>query len=348
MKKLFTVMLAVLMVLSLAACGSSEPTKPTEPEKTETTYTLGMGVVVSTNSSKAGQGQVDATVMAVVTDAEGKIVKAYLDVAQNKMPITDGTVDATKAFKTKAELLGDYNMLGASAIGKEWYEQAAAFEEYCIGKTVAEIVALETVESNGHQVAADETLHAVCSMQITDFQEALDKASKDDAAVTFTTSDEITLGLACITTAEESTDATEDANGSIKMYTNFGAVVLGTDGKVLAALSDAIQPKIEFDFDGEIVNATFAGTKRELKEGYNMVKFAEDCDTEWYEQSAAFTNYVVGMTAADILAMPTRVRGDDEPHPGYVVTADETLFETCSISIPGFQEVLAKACGLGK
>ena len=68
-------------------------------------------------------------------------------------------------------------MTVASPIGKEWYQQAEAFETWAKGKTPADIAALELVESNGHMVAANEAdLYAGCTMDITSFQAATKKA----------------------------------------------------------------------------------------------------------------------------------------------------------------------------
>lgn len=75
-------------------------------------YKLGMGVVVNMDSSAETNAQVDATVAAVVTDASGKIVSCRLDVARNKMNVTDGAVDTEQTFKTRMELGSDYGMAG--------------------------------------------------------------------------------------------------------------------------------------------------------------------------------------------------------------------------------------------
>ena len=99
MKKFVTAIILVCMMLSMAACGGSS----------EAEYKLGMGVVVSTDSSSDNNAQVDATVATVVTDANGKIVLCRLDCAQNKMDVTGGAVDTAKTFLTKRELGDDYN-----------------------------------------------------------------------------------------------------------------------------------------------------------------------------------------------------------------------------------------------
>ena len=72
-----------------------------------------------------------------------------------------------------------------------------------------------------------------------------------------------------------------------------------------------------------------------------MVAYSE-ATKEWYQQAKAFTDYCTGKTAAEVLAIETKVRADGL-HDGYIVAADETLFASCSIQITGMQNVIAKA-----
>ena len=363
MKKFFAMLLLVCMILSLAACGQQAAPAPAaeqpaaeepaaeaeapaetaeEPAAEEPAaaaeYKLGMGVSLNMNSSKATNAQVDATVAAVVTDAEGKIVAVKLDVAQNKMNITDGEVETEKEFKTKLELGDDYNMVKFSDAVAEWYDQAAAFEAYVIGKTADEVKGTETVVNDeGHTVVTDETLYASCSISVGDFIEAIVKACNDDQAQTFT-ADEFKLGLAAITEVDAATKAaTADEDGLCAMYTNFAAAVVDNEGKILAAITDAVQPKISFDAAGEIVETTFNGTKRELKEDYNMVKFS-DATLEWYQQAQNFVDYAAGKTAEELRASETTL--NDEGHQVFV---DEALYASVSISVDGMINVVAKA-----
>ena len=298
MKKFFAMLLLVCMILSLAACGqqaapapaaeqpaaeepAAEEVAPAEEaapaeEPAAAEYKLGMGVSLNMNSSKAGNAQVDATVAAVVTDAEGKIVAVKLDVAQNKMDITDGQVETEKEFKTKLELGDDYNMVKFSDAVAEWYDQAAAFEAYVIGKTADEVAGTETVVNDeGHTVVTDETLYASCSISVGDFIEAIVKACNDDQAQTFTA--------------------------------------------------------------GEITDTAFAGTKRELKEDYNMVKFS-DATLEWYQQAQNFVDYAAGKTAEELRASETTLNEE-----GHQVFVDEALYASVSISVDGMINVVAKA-----
>ncbi len=331
MKKVIVAVLALCMVLSLAACGS----KTAE-------YKLGMGVSLNMDSSSSEDhlAQVDATVASVVLDKDGKIVSCRIDCVQDKMDVTDGTVDTAKTFLTKAELKEDYNMVKYSGCTYEWYQQAQAFEAYCVGKTAADISGMELVlNEEGHNVTTDEALYATCSISIEDFIDAVVKACSDDGAATFTAGENFTLGLAAISDASESVAAAdaEDGNATVKMYSEFGAVVLDENGKILAAVTDATQPKITVSAEGEIMDTVFNGTKRELKDGYNMVAYG-NAIAEWYVQAKAFTDYVAGKTPAEVLAMETTVNEE-----GNAITTDETLLASCTMSIAGMQNVLALA-----
>ena len=344
MKKILALALCLCTILAVCvACGAKE-----------VEYKLGMGVVVSMESSKTGNAQVDATVATVVTDAEGKIVACRIDVAQNKMTITDGAVDTAKVFETKMELGDRYGMAGkvdndGNGVMKEWYEQVKVFESYVVGKTAAEVEAIKTQEKNNHQIAVDEALlSAGCSMQITDFMAAVVKACKDDQGMAFKAVEgTFTLGVAAKTTAAESVAATAEAEGTVKMYTDFAATVV-VDGKIVAALNDAIQPNIKINAAGEVVEKSFKATKRELKDEYGMAPalgYGMDWNgdgkvLEWYLQSAEFSKFVVGKTAADVEGMATKeVEGK-----GYVISADDALLTAgCTIQITAIKAVVAQA-----
>ena len=378
MKKILAMLLALCMIFALAACGETAPaeTKPAEEPAAEApaeepaaeapaeeapaeeapaeeapaeeapaeeipaeaAYKLGLGVSLNMDSSKEGNAQVDATTAAVILDEQGKIVAVKIDVAQNKMDITDGAVDTEKEFLTKAELGDDYNMVKFSDATLEWYQQAAAFEQFVLGMTGAEVEAMETVvNEEGHEVTTDETLYASCSISIGDFKEAVVKACNDEQAATFAGAGGFSLGLAIISKSDESTAPTAEEDGVVKMYSEYAAVVVDGDGVILAAVTDATQPQIKINAAGEIVETTFKGTKRELKEDYNMVKFS-DATLEWYQQAKNFTDYATGKTAEDLRATETKT--NDEGHNVFV---DETLYASVSISIDGMINVIAKA-----
>lgn len=344
MKKILAIALCLIMVLAVVAC---------EKAPAEADYKLGMGVVVSTADCATGNAQVDATIAAVVTDAEGKIVSCRIDVAQNKMNVADGAVDANATFQTKMEKGDAYGMAAAVNYGmdwngdgvvKEWYDQAKAFEAYVTGKTVAEVEAIttQTLES-GYVIATDDALlSAGCTIQITDFIQAVVKACKDEQGMAFkAVAGSFTLGVAAKTTAASSTAATAEAEGSVQMYSDIACAVVA-DGKVIATLNDAIQPKIAITLAGECT-PSFSATKRELKEGYNMAAYgAPNVEggtvKEWYIQSAAFSSYVLGKTASEIANMETKEVN------AHQISVEQALLDAgCTMQITGICAVVAQA-----
>lgn len=363
MKKALSLLLLACMLFTLTACGSTAapaateapaeateapaeatetPTDATETptEVTAAEYKLGMGVSVSLDSSETNKAQVDATVAAVVTDAEGKIVLCRIDCAQNKMDVTGGAVDTEATYITKRDLKFDYNMVKYSNATLEWFEQVENLENWVVGKTAEDIANIETkVNEEGYNVAVDEELFASCSISLEAFQDAIVKACNDEKGSTFTTADAFTLGVSAISNSKESVAAadSEDGNAMVKMYTEFGAAAVGADGKILAALTDAIQPKITVSAEGEILNKDFTATKRELGDDYNMVKYGNSI-AEWDAQAKAFADYTVGMTADEVNAMETRVNDH-----GYNVSADDTLYASCTIDITGMRATIATA-----
>ena len=379
MKKFIATMMAAAMVVSLAGCAnngtSSESTSDVSSDSvadnssestadessdaasedsTESTDNgsadasarkLGMGVSTSIASSAAGNAQVDATVAAVILDADGKIVSCSIDVAQNKMAITDGEVPedaASMTFKSKKEKLEEYGMKPASAIGKEWYEQAEAFEAYVVGMTADDVAAIpvETTD-NGHVVTTDETLLAGCTMSISAFIDATVKACNDDSAADFT--GDAKLALTCATSVDSATASAEDGeDGTAAMYTSFAAVAVDNDGKLAAVCYDEVQPKVTFDEEGEITSDTSAEikTKREKKDEYGM-RGVSGISAEWFEQDQAFETFVTGKTADEISAIPTETTDN-----GHVVTTDETLLAGCTMSVGGMIGTVVKAMGL--
>ena len=176
MKKFVSVVLIAALMLSLSAVALAD--------------TYGLGVSTGIGSSKAataekdGVAQVDSTICALVLDAEGKIKSVKFDVAQTKVAINakgEITADVTAEIRSKVELQGDYGMQKASSLEKgEWFQQAAAFEEYCLGKTVEEVLGMETYDKgDGHhtQVPAGEDVKTSVTLDVGGFLAALAKAA---------------------------------------------------------------------------------------------------------------------------------------------------------------------------
>ena len=107
-----------------------------------------MGVFVDTSSSTDGKVDIELTAAAVILDESGKIVSCKIDTAQNQLSVANGILGDAPEFLTKAERGDDYNMKGVSGIGKEWYEQAEAFENYVVGKTADEVTSIDTADAD--------------------------------------------------------------------------------------------------------------------------------------------------------------------------------------------------------
>ena len=139
----------------------------------------------TTNASADSDGtaQYDTTIAAVATDADGKIVGAKVDVAQQsvKFDTTGALVGSLEDvdLRSKVTKKEDYNMkstsesLGNIEGGGEWYEQALAYEAYLVGKTADEVEGME-LDAENHNGPVD--LATSCTMSVVDLNAAVVKA----------------------------------------------------------------------------------------------------------------------------------------------------------------------------
>lgn len=120
----------------------------------------------------------------VALDAEDKVVAAFVDVAQNRVNYNaKGEWADFTPLESKKVLKDDYGMKDASAangIGKEWYEQAEALENWMLGKTVAEITGVATDESG---VPTDDALTSTVTVKINDYKAVIEKAAANAVEV---------------------------------------------------------------------------------------------------------------------------------------------------------------------
>jgi hypothetical protein len=135
-------------------------------------------IAKSTNvaADKDGLAQIYSTYTAITTNDAGTITSCIIDASQCNVNFDATgkiTTDLTVAPQTKNELGDAYGMKKASSIGKEWYEQAAAFAAYVTGKTAAEVQGIAVAEG----LATDADLKASVTVHITDFQAIIAKAA---------------------------------------------------------------------------------------------------------------------------------------------------------------------------
>lgn len=142
---------------------------------------LGVGVVTTIDNStdaddEDGLAQAYTNYAAVTFDEEGVVTSCIIDASQIDINFgKDGkiTSDLGATFKTKNELGKDYGMGEVSSIGKEWNEQAAAFADYAVGKTVDEVKGIALTESG---LAADEDLASSVTVHVGPFMENIERA----------------------------------------------------------------------------------------------------------------------------------------------------------------------------
>lgn len=125
-------------------------------------------------ADKDGSNKVATTFFAAAIDANGKVVVASSDCVEVAFSFnTQGasTFDATKAVLTKKEKGTDYGMVAYAGSAKEWFEQAAAFDAACVGKTATEISALMAEDGKG----VESLQTAGCTIYVTGFVKAAAK-----------------------------------------------------------------------------------------------------------------------------------------------------------------------------
>ncbi|NLZ48722.1 MAG: hypothetical protein GX895_08025 [Clostridiales bacterium] len=314
MKKVLSIILApVLSMALLTGCGSSSENKNTnntsnsETKTTTETKTaegsiakIGLGHITSIAKSKdltdgVATGQVDTVMAAVGFDKDNKVVKITIDTAQTAVKFDQDmklTSDVNAEYKTKLELGDNYGLKAKSGIGKEWYEQIAALEDWMKGKTVEEIKAVNTAE--------DADLKTSVTVSVDDYVKAVEEAFANAVAVDGAEK----LGLGNDISIAKSKSA-EGENGAVaQVDTVMMVTAFDKDGKVAGAILDTAQTKVQFDKDGKVTtdkNGEFK-TKVELGDNYGMKK-ASSIGKEWYEQAAAFTSWMKGKKVDEIKAV---------------------------------------------
>ena len=311
MKKFLSIALVIALavsVIALVGCGN----------KPAATLKFGMGVVSSLGDAKNAEGETNGsgkfttTAVAVLLDADNKIVAIDLDCADIGAAWTsEGKVVATENFATKYELGADYNMAaygtkhdGSEGAVKEWFEQADAFMATATGKTLDEVKAMMGEDT----YAIGDLATAGCTISVGEFVAALEKAVANAADSTATAENKLSLA---IVSSASNKDAAEDAEGSVEISSTVVAAATDAEGKVVVSKTDAVSGKVTFDVKGVATVDTKAEIKTKLEIGadYNMAAYGSKHDgsegavKEWFEQAAAFDAALVGKTAADFAAL---------------------------------------------
>ncbi|MBR5241506.1 MAG: hypothetical protein IKV20_00055, partial [Clostridia bacterium] len=262
--------------------------------------------------------------LALVTDADGKIVAARFDSIENSFKVTDGAVATADRLTTKVEKGDAYTGMTVGS----WEQQAKAFEEFLVGKTAADVAALDT---SADSVKGETPLVAGCTMTSSTpvFQTLVAKAFAYERKVTFTTSETVTLGLAI------DAKVTGDVEAGVKVAADYAAVAVA-GGKVVASMIDSAEGTYTFAYNEETeaytVTASYKGTKNEQGDAYDINDYVQPMPSgRWYAQAQAYANTAVGKTVAELADLST-----------------EKIEGSCSIYTGGYKAVIVRAAGYAR
>ena len=346
MKKSVAMLMAMVLALGLLAGCSGEPvsapsaaaTKPTEVAGAPAAVKTGLYVGASVSDSKSaaaeenGQVKFDVTLVAVTVSDEGVIESCVIDSIPATVKFDASgviTSDISAAVPTKNELGEDYGMKAYAGSKYEWNEQVAALSAYAVGKTVAELRS-GAVDETGH--AADADLASTATIYLGGYVSAIEAAVNNAQHLGASSGDK--LVLASLNSVGSSKNPEGDKAGTAQLDADITAVTMN-GGVITSCYIDSLQAKVNFDTTGTITTDLTAPlqTKNEMGEGYGLKAYAGS-KHEWNEQAAAFAAYVTGKTAEEVAGIAVNEK---------TAPADADLAATVTISIAGFQALIAKA-----
>ena len=311
MKKILSLALVLVFALScFVACGGNGD------DNTDKTYTL--SIAVDDGFKTVSKNKITNIALALVTDADGKIVAARFDSIENSFKVTDGAVATSNRLTTKVEKGDAYTGMAAGS----WAKQAKAFEDFIVGKTAADVAALDT---SADSVKGETPLVAGCTMTSSTpvFQTLVAKAFAYERKVTFTTSETVTLGLAI------DAKVTGDVEAGVKVAADYAAVAIA-GGKVVASMIDSAEGTYTLAYNEETeaydVTAAYKGTKNEQGDDYDS--YSPMPSGRWYAQAQAFANTAAGKTVAELADLST-----------------DKIEGSCSIYTGGYKAAIVRAAG---
>ena len=338
MKKLISVFLCCVLLLTLVGCAGTtvvvgECTCPPESHNPATVPAdsgLKTGLAIVPNLEKSasataeaeGKADFDVTVVAVIVDENGMIWDCVIDSlgASSKFNAAGvATAPGTQEVKTKNEKGYDYGMAKVSAIGKEWFEQAEALAAFAVGRTLDEVKA----GINGGY-AADVDLVTSATIYLGGYVRAMEAAVANAKPLGADSGDELKLAV---------TATIEAGEGAVNLTVDAAALTRKGD-VVTSCTMDSLQTAVTFDGTGTITSElTAPKTKMQKGAEYGMAKFSS-IGKEWSEQAEFFCDYITGKTLTEV----ANISVDEGKKP-----VEVDLTTGCTISIGGFQSLIAKA-----
>ncbi len=283
-------------------------------------YNLCFGISQDHDASDSKAG-FSVTYVAVVCDKKGRIVDCVFDAVENTVMLDGGVVNADEAVFSKNELGLEYSMKSASAIGREWYEQAAHFADFIKGKRIDSIEEVDGGEAE---------LMAGCTININGFKEAIDDASEEENMMEFAASAIPSVSVAIAANHDGSKNASSERDGIAALNITYAAVAQ-SGGKISASILEQTETNVYFDHSGLIINLDKSDGKRDMGYDYGM-KSASELGLEWFEQADNFGKYIIGMTPNEVADM--RLNG--------AFAADDVLLAGCTIKVDDFVKAVSK------
>ena len=301
-------------------------------------HSVGLGYVCSFISQSNTEGQADITIAFAAFDKENKIYDVRFDSVQIKFAINDEysglklkntNLDEDYSVKTKQELGSSYGMLNYGGAVAEWNIQAEYFADWCVGKTIEEVIVGTPGAGNGE--AINEELVGKVTISVDYFEIALLDAFIRKSNTTYNLNG--TVGIAM-----HSGLAYNYGKPANSLYSDIAGVV-ANDGIVEAALIDAIVIPISFENGITIKNDDYyfrngvLRSKKVLGDEYamkgvgNNPATGETCTKEWYEQAAIVEKAAEGKTKTEISAF----------------VANEGELAGATITLTNYIKALAKA-----
>lgn len=148
------------------------------------------------------------------------------------------------------------------------------------------------------------------------------------------------IGLGNISSTNSSKDVGDNA-ALAQADVTIAAVAFDAEGKIVEAKIDVAQTKVNFAEDNknaDIPEGAEYKTKLELGPEYGMLK-ASPIGKEYDEQMYAFLEYIIGMTAEEVVNIPTRVK--DDHHQNVPDVAD--ILTSTTMDIGSYVQVVKEA-----
>ncbi len=203
MKRTLVLTLAAVLVLLTTACASGGQTTPSggqssskpsgssqsavgQPESSSPAQgKTGVGMALSLQGTRGATAdspartQAEVTVCAATFAQDGTILDIMFDVMEPTVNFdAQGALqtDLAAAIQTKRQLGSSYGLKSASAIGKEWYEQADALQQWMTGQKAEEVLGMKTKTVNDSKYADETDLTSSVTIAVGQFLQALQSA----------------------------------------------------------------------------------------------------------------------------------------------------------------------------